>query len=321
MVDIMKTSNRKGKATTKEDLETVMCKNAMPKLIKAIKETGLTVIGSKSCGKSNAVKCLLKELSKDSTVIAIDFATNYAFELGRDFKVKFLNENYLIKKPKIDLTQNLIIDISQTSKNIASQIITELIKSEYYKRVSEVIEGFQSGDTERKLYRPFLIFALEETQSVIGSHLKEDNDLKTAMAVGRNYKINFIFITQRLSEIDTALAERSSYLIGKTNGDNNIRKLSNLLGISRRKLKFVESLQKGEFVFYSGERVERVKFPLFSGQRVTVESEIIKRKPRNLWQRMKDAFSTEKPDFEKVEFPEEEDYPDSSDSDIIEFGL
>jgi predicted AAA+ superfamily ATPase len=126
MVDIMKTSNRKGKATTKEDLETVMCKNAMPKLIKAIKETGLTVIGSKSCGKSNAVKCLLKELSKDSTVIAIDFATNYAFELGRDFKVKFLNENYLIKKPKIDLTQNLIIDISQTSKNIASQIITEI---------------------------------------------------------------------------------------------------------------------------------------------------------------------------------------------------
>ena len=36
---------------------------------------------------------------------------------------------------------------------------------------------------------------------------------------------------------------------------------------------------------------------------------------------MKDAFSTDKPDFEKIEFPEEEDYPDSSDSDIIEFGL
>ena len=225
MVNMKEKPKQSAKATTKKDLETVMCKNAMPKLVKAIKETGLTVIGSKSCGKSNAVKCLLKELSKDSTVIAIDFATNYAFELGKDFRVKFLNENYLIKKPKIDLTQNLIIDISQTSKNVASQIITELIKSEYYKRVSEVIEGFQSGETERKLYRPFLIFALEETQSVIGSHLKEDNDLKTAMAVGRNYKINFIFITQRLSEIDTALAERSSYLIGKTSGDNNIRKL------------------------------------------------------------------------------------------------
>jgi hypothetical protein len=321
MVNMKEKPKQSAKATTKKDLETVMCKNAMPKLVKAIKETGLTVIGSKSCGKSNAVKCILKELSKDSTVIAIDFATNYAFELGKDFRVKFLNENYLIKKPKIDLTQNLIIDISQTSKNVASQIITELIKSEYYKRVSEVIEGFQSGETERKLYRPFLIFALEETQSVIGSHLKEDNDLKTAMAVGRNYKINFIFITQRLSEIDTALAERSSYLIGKTSGDNNIRKLSNLLGISRRKLKFVETLNKGEFVFYNGERVEKVKFPLFSGHRVTVESEIIKRKQRNLWQRMKDAFSTDKPDFEKIEFPEEEDYPDSSDSDIIEFGL
>jgi hypothetical protein len=323
---------RNRKQSNSENSEIAMCKNAMPKLVEAIKETGLTVIGSKSCGKSNAVKCIMKELSKDCVVVAIDFATNYAFELGKDFKVKFLNENYLIKKPKIDLSQNLIIDISQTSKNVASQIITELIKSEYYKRVSEVIQSFNEGKTERKLYRPWLIFALEETQSVIGSHLKEDNDLKTAMAVGRNYKINFIFITQRLSEIDTALAERSSYLIGKTNGDNNIRKLSSLLGISRRKLKFVETLQKGEFVFYNGERVEKVKFPLFNGQRVTVESEIIKRKQRNLWQRMKDAFKTQsknsqtpnsedtEEDFEEIEYSEK-DYPDPTDADLIEFGL
>lgn len=277
-------------ASENQTIKTETCKNSMHKLVETIKETGLTVIGSKSCGKSNAVKCILKELSRDSTVIAIDFATNYAFELGKDFRVKFLNENYLLKKPKIDLSENLIIDISQTSKTVASQIITALIKSEYYHRVQEVIQSFEQGQETRKLYRPWLIFALEETQSIIGTHLKDDSDLRTAMAVGRNYKINFIFITQRLAEIDTSLSERSSYLIGKTQGDNNLRKLSSLLGIPRKKLKFVETLQKGEFVFFDGERVEKVKFPLFTGQRVTIESELIKRKPRNLWQRMKDAF-------------------------------
>jgi hypothetical protein len=270
--------------------KTAMCKKNMDNLVRTIQTTGLTVIGSKGCGKTNAVLCLIKELSKDSVICDVDFATVHAFELGKDFVVKFLSESYLLHKPHIALDRNTIIDISQTGKTTASEIIRELIKEQYYSRVKAVITEFKNGATERKLYEPWLIFVLEEAQTTIGRFTKEDSDLRTAMAVGRNYKLNFIFITQRLGELDTALSERSAYLIGRTQGDNNLRKLSNLLGIPRKKLKFVESLAKGEFLFYNGERVEKVKFPLFNGQRVTVESEIIKRKPRNLWKRFKDSF-------------------------------
>lgn len=285
MVDIMKKSNAKRETTTR------MCKNSMDKLCETIRTQGLTIIGSKGCGKTNATMCVIKNLTKNSVVCVVDFATVHAFELGKEFTVKFLNENYLIKKPHVDLDSNIVIDVSQTTKPIASEIIRELIKEQYYNRVKEVIVEFQNGAKERKLYRPWLIFVLEEAQTTIGRFTKEDSDLRTAMAVGRNYKLNFIFILQRLSELDTSLSERSAYLIGRTQGDNNLRKLSNLLGIPRKKLKFVETLQKGEFLFYDGERVEKLKFPLYNGSRVSIESEIIKRKPKNLWQKLRDAFS------------------------------
>lgn len=285
--------------------KTVMCKKTIDNLVKTIQTTGLTVVGSKGCGKTNAVLCIIKELSKDSVICDVDFATVHAFELGKDFVVKFLSENYLIHKPHIDLDRNTIIDISQTGKNTASEIIRELIKEQYYSRVKEVITNFKNGDKERKLYEPYLIFVLEEAQTTIGRFTKEDSDLRTAMAVGRNYKINFIFITQRLGELDTALSERSAYLIGNTKGDNNLRKLSNLLGIPRKKLKFVETLAKGEFLFYDGERVEKIKFPLHNGERVSIESEIIKRKPRNSWQRFRDWFKPRQPVNQLIKKSEE----------------
>lgn len=292
MVKMMEKVKKQSLTTTNAEPQTTrLCKNSMDKLCKTIQEMGLTVIGSKGCGKSNAVLCIIKNLTQNSVVCSVDFATVHAFELGKEFTVKFLNENYLIKKPHIDLDSNIIIDISQTTKPIASEIIRELIKAKYYERVKEVITTFQNGSKVRKLYRPWLIFVLEEAQTTIGKFSKEDSDLRTAMAVGRNYRINFIFITQRLSELDTALSERSAYLIGKTQGDNNLRKLSNLLGIPRRKLKFVETLAKGEFLFYNGEGVEKLKFPLYNGSRVSIESEVIKRKPKNLWQKLKDAFN------------------------------
>jgi hypothetical protein len=34
------------------------------------------------------------------------------------------------------------------------------------------------------------------------------------------------------------------------------------------------------------------KFPLFNGQRVQIESELVKRKSKNLWEKLKDAFNT-----------------------------
>ena len=79
------------------------------------------------------------------------------------------------------------------------------------------------------------------------------------MAIGRNFKINVVYAAQRLSDLNTQLVERSAYLISKMIRDNNLRKISNVLGISRKKLTFIETMQKGEFICYNGERIERLK--------------------------------------------------------------
>ena len=118
----------------------------------------------------------------------------------------------------------------------------DIIKKEYYRRVQKVIRGFRRGKTREQILERmhWLIFAIEESQDVMGRYLKQDDDLATAMNCGRNYKISFCYF-------------------------NNLRKISRLLGISRKKLKFIEQLKRGEFVFYNGEKIERVEFPLFQG--------------------------------------------------------
>ena len=263
-------------------------------LEQAIKQYGLTIVGAKGTGKTNALMVILHNI--DAIPCVVDFATVHAFNLGSKFTVKFLNEKYLLRKPRINIDKPIIIDISQTTKPQASEIIRELIKNEYYSRVHEVIDNFKNGMEKRQLNREWLVFCLEEAQTTIGKYLKSDSDLATAMAVGRNYKVGFIFVTQRLSELNTALSERTAYLIGKVVGDNNIRKLSRLLGIPRKKLKFVETLPRGQFLFYNGERIERLEFPKFNGSRASeIKRTIYKKKPKNknLWQKLKDSFKSE----------------------------
>lgn len=275
---------------------TTVSKKPMHNLEQAIKQYGLTIVGSKGCGKTNALMVILRNI--DAIPCVVDFATVHAFNLGSKFTVKFLNEKYLLRKPRININKPMIIDISQTTKPQASEIIRELIKNEYYSRVHEVIANFKNGMEKRQLNREWLVFCLEEAQTTIGKFLKSDSDLATAMAVGRNYNLGFIFVTQRLSELNTALSERTAYLIGKVVGDNNIRKLSRLLGIPRKKLKFVETLPRGQFLFHNGERIERLEFPKYNGSRASeIKRTIFKKKPKNknLWQKLKDSFKSEQP--------------------------
>jgi hypothetical protein len=113
------------------------------------------------------------------------------------------------------------------------------------------------------------------------------------MTCGRNFKVSFVYLTQRIADLNTQLTERCSYLIGKQTSDNNPRKLSRVLGLSREKLRFIETLPQGQFVFYNGERIERIQFPKFEefGRAYEIEREIINRKPKSLWQKVKEAFN------------------------------
>jgi len=296
----------------------VMCKNTMSKLRESVKKEGLTVVASKGHGKTNTLMCVVSELNGEGIPIIIDYTSQHCFKLP--FEVKFLNESYW-RKPRIEINKPIILDFSQTTKELAGEILRDIIKKEYLKRVKIVIEGFREGKDREEILKGFkwLVFCLEEAQDLIGRYLKSDDDLATAMNCGRNYKITFVYLTQRLADLATSLVERCSYLIGKQTSDNNLRKISRILGISRKKLKFIETLPKGSFIFYNGERVERLDFPKFLGfgRAYEVKRTIIKRKSpkESLWARLKDSF---KPKIKDVIETTEQDSEEASEQDSEE---
>ena len=88
-----------------------MLKKPMLKLIEAIETTGLTIVSDKGHGKTNALMCIVASMKNYKHIpILIDYATQHCFKLG--FEVKFLNKNYLIKKPTIKIKNPIIIDVS-----------------------------------------------------------------------------------------------------------------------------------------------------------------------------------------------------------------
>jgi len=264
------------------------------KLRNAVKIEGLVLCASKGHGKTNSLQVLCSNLNGEATIVLIDYASQHCFKL-KGFEVKFLNESYW-RKPKIKIEHNTILDFSQTTKEVAGIIIRDIIKREYYRRVKAVIEGFRQGKSREEILKGFswLVFAIEESASLIGRYIKSDCDLNTALTCGRNYRIGFLFLTQRLASLNAELVEKCSYLVGKQLGSNNLRRIGSVFGISRKKLKFIETLPQGEFVFYSGSRIERIKFPKFEGfgRAYEIRRELIFRKKKNLWQKMKEAFSS-----------------------------
>lgn len=51
---------------------------------------------------------------------------------------------------------------------------------------------------------------------------------------------------------------------------------------------------RGEFLFYNGERIERLGFPKFNGSRANeIKRTVLKKKPKepNLWNKLKAAFN------------------------------
>jgi len=298
-----------------------MSKKPIDKLTKAIINEGLVISANKNHGKTNALAIIVSSM-KDSIPVVVDYAVQHCYSLGSSFQVKFLNEKYLLRKPRIRITKPIILDMSQTTKDVAGEILRDIIKREYYARVKQVIEDFHNGSTERKVKGKWLVFAIEESQELIGRFLRHDSDLKTAMTCGRNFKISFVYLTQRIADLNTQLTERCSYLIGKQTSDNNLRKISRVLGLSRKKLKFIETLPQGQFVFYNGERIERIQFPKFEGfgRAYEIERGIINRKPKNLWQKMKEAFNPneeeEEPDIPSV-YDDSEDFDSELEEDLI----
>lgn len=118
------------------------------------------------------------------------------------------------------------------------------------------------------------LYCIEEAQSSLGRYAlsRETGRIWLKMiSEGANFGLGFLFIGQRAADISASIIERSTcYFIGKTTGDNNIRKLRGIVGKSAGKNKLdmpihekAKTLNVGEFIWWSGKEAWLFDCPLF----------------------------------------------------------
>ena len=224
-------------------------------LLKEVLKTGLICVGSKGCGKSNAVKVITRELLVRglADVKVFDLALNWLFDFEQ-LPYQLVEDDTTIINAK-----NCIYDFTLTyNHNQINYTMQRLMKRDYHNkaRMKLVCDG--------QIYNR-LVYIIEEAQNVIGSSAlrgKENHFWLKAISTSRNIGLSYIFIGQRLSDISTKAVERcNGYLLGKMTGDNDLRKVKALGGKELRRQ--VKQLEVGSFIYYNGDKTEQIDFPLF----------------------------------------------------------
>jgi len=198
-----------------------------------------------------------------------------------------------------------------------------------------------------------VIFVIEESQNVFDSSTiskKIFNRLRKIFSVARNLDLHFVLCSQRLQDLNTKIRGRTRLLLGCVSLDDYELKVSRLLRHSKHR-QDITTLERGKFLYPQTDTI--INFPKFEpiGKPYEYKPKPQTEKPSDLsakfeaWQTpqpkpiskvrlflslIKDSIIPKIPDSkakgkiktqEQIEFPEEPEYPDRTDADIIEENL
>lgn len=170
-------------------------------------------------------------------------------------------------------------------------------------------------------------------------------DLMTLFTQSRSdANIHYIGIGQRLNDISCKVVERLRPLIGLTLGENSLRKLKAQIPNEETKQR-IQQLPPRHWIYLDGKQNPEIEIPIFKkeGKPTQLKPQIPQAEPKQkgLRARLQDWLTKVRTEtaqrklgansqttnseeteetFEDVEYPEE-DYPDKTDADLIEFGL
>lgn len=239
-------------------------------------KSGLVVVGSKGCGKSNAVKEIISQIltgkaltEKIARCKIYDTCQNWRHEFERIpfFEVdEYIHvDDYLIQGENNDV---ILYDFELSNVDDIMHLVGESIKRDF--ATNREMKKRGSGSI------PYWdIYCIEEAQNVLGSYsLNKDTGkfwLK-AISEGRNFNMAFIFIGQRLADISTKAIERAQgYLFGKITGDNDKNKIRRICGkiitvdnnhdVDIRAK--ISSLKQGQFIYWNGVQGWTIDFNLY----------------------------------------------------------
>ena len=245
--------------------EPVKSNPILPDVIRdTILQSGLVILGSKSCGKTNAGKLIASEIIRNPQTIPIQVKF---FDLAGNLKFNFDPILYQTIDDKsryfYDGDENILFDINLIDEDDIFGFMEKVLLTDYYRQRER--KETLNGHVDK-----WILYFIEESQGVLSSYSlmrKTGGKVFQLFSIGRNFGQNFVLISQRLADLSTRAVERcNSYLIGKTSGDNDISKLKRLIGKKSSIVDEVKKLnvQNGEFIFYNPTiENQDVKFPLY----------------------------------------------------------
>lgn len=239
-------------------------------IIQEILDTGLIVVGSKKCGKSNASKILASEIIKGYPKIQcriFDSCQNWVHGFEPIIYQKIDEETRYL----YDGEQNVLYDIELMDTSRIMEIIGTVAQIDFKKQ--RLLKSANQMDK-------WIVYFIEEAQNVLGTYSLSKDSGKFWMKIiseGRNFNMAFIMIGQRMADISAKVIERAQgYLYGKTSGDNDKNKIRRIVGdaiisqqqdagewvrVSGDKItNEVSRLNMGEFIYFNGKNGRFMKF-------------------------------------------------------------
>lgn len=228
-------------------------------------ESGANILANRQQGKTNLAKVLIAEMVKQKLPCKYkigDTACVWRHSFLNEFKFQEINE----ATRQVYNGDKIIYDLEyQESERIMQFMGNRVLKDYLWNRERKKVCGGKLND--------WVVYCVEEAQNSLGSHSLSRQAGKMWLKMiseGANFNLAFLMVGQRAADITTKALERmQTYWIGRTTGDNNIRKLKGILGrdavdaTGNPLYKKAKILQKGEFIWWNGETCWEFKCPLF----------------------------------------------------------
>jgi hypothetical protein len=222
------------------------------------------IISNPQTGKTNLTKVIVSEYVRQGFPVQIkmfDTCQVFRHSFLESFKLQEINGNTsMVYRGE----GNIIYDVEFDGSEKIMQFVGTEVKLNYHKNR----ELKKNGDVEHILY------VIEEAQNSLGRYAltRKSGDfwLKT-ISEGANFGLSYLFVGQRAADISTSVIERSTVsFIGKTTGDNNIRKVKSLIGDKAGEEQLgmpihevAKTLELGQFIWWNGQEAWKFKCPLF----------------------------------------------------------
>ena len=319
-------------------------------VLQGLKFGGVHIVANKSHGKTRLMFSMAQTLRSlpDCRTIIFDGSETWLYGFNR-IEVFTIGEHDILAQKLRSIEEferfelqnwNLIKLALEKHRNLLFRLKTRKPSKRGF-FVRQIVNYLDQIQRDQKDQNPnhepdkAIAYFIEEAQDCFNSRSTARNDTEEFLTVfneARNNQEGFFTASQRLNDFSKTIRSKQLYCIGKLNSEDInpfLRRIERSQGLDFANM-------KPRQWYFEGLTFES---PIFKqvGKPYQINSEI-----EQLWlnslpksKTLKERFlewlnsprpqakpnSEDKPDFEKVEFPEEIDYPDSSDSDILEFGL